>query len=204
MGLLSSTVSIMRYKVEGRIEEPVFENVAKGLKKNVINDIDKEAEEKAVGWTTLENPYSPDFANRLFVIDTYLAFCLRIDKKTIPSKIIAKHFAKECAKRLAESGREYLARTEKKLIKDQVIDSLALRIPATPNIYDLLWNNEEGWLWFFSTQKSANEDLETLFQNSFKLRLIRIFPYTMADLLSGLSEGQKNLLNQLTPTHFTE
>ena len=77
------------------------------------------------------------------------------------------------------------------------------RIPATPNIYDIIWNYEEGVLWFFSNLKSANEELETLFTRSFKLSLIRMFPYT-AGLNAGLSGPDKDCLDQLKPTLFME
>ncbi|MBW1983790.1 MAG: recombination-associated protein RdgC, partial [Deltaproteobacteria bacterium] len=131
-----------------------------------------------------------------------LIFSLRIDKKSIPPKVIKKHTAMEQAKRLAESGREYLSKEEKNMIKDHVLNVLSLRVPSTPNVYDLIWNLEEGWLWFFSSMKNANEELETLFKKSFKLPLIRLFPYTMAHLTASLSDSERDVLNQLSFTHF--
>ena len=107
-------------------------------------------------------------------------------------------------KRLENSGREFLSKTEKKDIKDHVLHILNLRIPATPNIYDLIWNYEANTLWFFSNLKGANEELETLFTKSFKLKLIRLFPYTMAALTSPLSDVEKDAINKLTPTRFAE
>jgi hypothetical protein len=107
-------------------------------------------------------------------------------------------------KRLKTSGREFLSKTEKKEIKDHIIHLLNLRIPATPNIYDLIWNYESNTLLFFSNLKSANEELETLFTRTFKLKLIRLFPYTMAHLTSPLSDKQKTALALLTPTRFME
>jgi hypothetical protein len=88
------------------------------------------------------------------------------------------------------------------MIKDTVTNMLSLRVPSTPNIYDLVWNFEDGWLWFFTNMKNANEELETLFKNSFNLSLIRLFPYTMADLTAGLSDPERDILNQLSFTHF--
>ena len=61
MGLLSSTVSITRYKVEGKLEEPVMEKVAEGLRKNILLEIDNDPSEKAVGWTSFEKPFHPEF-----------------------------------------------------------------------------------------------------------------------------------------------
>ncbi|MDL1969028.1 MAG: recombination-associated protein RdgC [Deltaproteobacteria bacterium] len=204
MGLLSSSVSVTRYKVKGNLEKPVLEKVYNGLIQNAIPEIDDDHLEKIVGWTSFENPYVPAFEDSSFVIGPYLVFSMRLDKKSIPPKVIQKHYAIEMAKQLEKSGRQYLSRNEKKSIKDHVIDVLSLRIPATPNIYDLIWNMEESWLWFFSNLKAANEEFETLFSKSFKLSPIRLFPYTTANLMSGLSDADQDLLLQLSPTKFTE
>jgi recombination associated protein RdgC len=204
MGLLSSSVSITRYKVNGRLAEPIIETVATGLRNNTIIDIDNEASDSAMGWTSFETPFKPNFEGSAFVVGPHFFFSMRIDKKNISSKVVKKLYTQEMAKKLAESGREYLSREEKNLIKDAVIRMLNMRIPATPNVYDLIWKYEDAELWFFSHQKAANEALETLFSKSFRLTLIRLFPYTAATLTAGLSETQLDSLSSLSPTSFTE
>jgi DNA recombination-dependent growth factor C len=197
-------VSITRYRVDGKIEEPVLETIASGLAKNAISEIDDEASEKSVGWTSLESPFRPDFSGSSFVIGPYLVFSLRIDKKSIPAKIVNKHYQIEMAKRLTETGRDHLAKSEKQEIKERVVELLSMRIPATPSVYDVLWNVEEAYLWFYSTQKAANEELETLFAKSFKCNLIRLFPYTIAHLAAGLSDAEQDALAALSPARFAE
>lgn len=203
MGLLSPSVSITQYRVEGQLPSPVNAHVAEALTKHAISDIDNDASEQAYGWTAFDDPFQPDFTGARFVIDTAWVFSLRIDKKSIPAKVLKKHYAMELTRRLAESGRDYLSKHEKKQIKDHVLTVLSTRIPATPNVYDLLWKYEEGNLWFFTNLKAANEALETLFTRSFKLRLVRLFPYT-AGLNADLSGPEKDALDQLKPTYFVE
>ncbi len=203
MGLLSSSVSITRYKVVGKLEEPVIEAVTQGLKKNILREIDEDETEKASGWTSFNNPFKPDFTGSSFLIGTHFVFSLRIDKKSIPSKIIQKYYILETSKKLAENNREFLSRNEKKLIREHVINTLSLRIPATPKIYDLVWNYEKNYLWFFSNLKTANEELETFFSKTFKLTLIRLFPYTMAELSCSLSDADRDLLLKISPAEFT-
>ncbi len=204
MGLLSSSVSITRYKVKGYLEEPVIETVAAALKQNSISDIDDHASEITAGWTSFNNPYQPSFEGSSFVLGTYLVFSLRIDKKSIPPKIIQKYYTIEMAKKLGATGRKYLSKSEKEMIKDHVINVLSLRIPATPNIYDVLWDYEGELLWFFSNLKAANIELESLFSKSLKLTLIRLFPYTTAQLTAELSDSELDVLAKLSPTKFTE
>ncbi len=202
MGLLSSSVSINRYYVEGKIEEPVLDTVKKGLVKHSFRENDDDPSNKKTGWTSFNNHFNPNFNGSSFVIDELFVFSLRIDKKSVSPKIIRKFFFIETAKRLEESGRGYLTANEKKAVKEQVTDALFLRVPAVPNIYDVVWNYEKSMLWFFSNNKSANEELEILFSASFNQSLIKIFPYSEADILIGLTDKERDLLSLLSPSKF--
>lgn len=202
MGILSASVSVTRYQVQGKIKAPVTENITNGLKENTIAEIDNQISEKSVGWTSFDKPFQPNFEGSSFVYGSYFVFSLRIDKKNITPKVLKKQYTIEAAKRMAESGRDYLSKAEKKLVKDHVISGLCLRIPATPNVYDLVWNHEDSSVWFFTNLKAANEELETLFTKSFGLSLIRMFPYTAAELSSGLSDTQRDELQKISLTQF--
>ncbi len=193
-----------RYRVEGQPEGPLLETVRQGLSRNAISDIDQQAQERTIGWTRVDRPYAPSFEDGSFAIADFFLFALRIDKKSIPVKVVQKHMAEAEAKRKAETGRDFLSRNEKKMLKEHVLNVLSLRIPATPGIYDILWVYPENELWLFSTQKAAGEALEGLFAKSFKLSLVRLFPYTMAEFHPGLTDARRDLLNKLTPSSFTK
>ena len=204
MSILSSTVSITRYKVHRKINAPIIDNISDGLKNNTILEIDNQISDKAIGWTSFDKPFQPDFTGSSFVYGNYFVFALRIDKKNIAAKVLKKHYTIEAAKRMADSGRDFLSKTEKNLVKEHVISGLIIRIPATPNIYDLVWNYEDSVVWFFSNLKAANEELETLFSKSFDLSLIRLFPYTAAELSADLSDSQLDELKKISPTPFVK
>ena len=198
MGLLSATTSLSRFKVDGRLDDPVIDTIATGLNKNIITDIDGNPSDRAVGWTSFQDPFKPDFKGSSFIIGTSIVFALRVDKKSIPNKMVQKHVALESAKHLRELGRDFLSANEKKMIKDHVINQLSLKMPATPNVYDVVWQYESGDLWFFSNLKSANEELETLFIKSFGVSLVRSIPYTMAALDKRMTPSQQDALNKLS------
>lgn len=204
MGLLSSTVALTRYRVDGRLDGAVLEKVAEALAANAIVEIDDDPTEKSVGWTSHADPFAPDFGGSSFAVGTYMVFCLRMDRKAIPAKVVRKLVDREVARRLSESGRDGLSRAEKQDIREAVVDRLATRIPATPGLHDVVWNHEAETLWFFSTQKAATEELETLFARSFGLTLIRLFPYTLADHAAGLSPTEKDDLAALSPVTLRE
>ena len=202
MGILSSSASVVRYQVKGEIKDPLLDTITQGLNKHRISEIDNNPQDKASGWTSFKNPYLADFSGSSFSYDPYIVFSLRIDKKSIPSKIIQKQYVTEMTRRLANGNRSHISRHEKKEIKDHIISSLGMRIPATPNIYDVIWLPEKATLWFFSTLKSANEEVESLFLKSFSLSLIRLFPYTQAVCMEGFSDREMDMLNHLSPTNF--
>ncbi len=202
MQLLSSTLSLTRYRVNGELAEPAMDTIREGLKNHVIREIDNDPASKSVGWTTSDKPFTPDFEADSFVFGTSFVFSLRIDKKSIPAKIVNKHYQTAMRKRLAGTDREHLSKNEKREIKDDVLHRLYVQIPATPSMYDLVWHMETGDLWFLSNRKEANEELETLFSKSFKLNIVRIFPYTAAQLLSGLAGEKIDALHKAYPAAF--
>lgn len=204
MGLLSSSHTIARYIVEGEIEDSILETIRQGLKKNTISEIEDEYAEITTGWVPFESHFDPDFERFAFSYGNIFLFCLRIDKKSVPAKIVKKHTTIEIQKRLKESGRDFLSKNEKTDIKDTVIEQLMRRIPSTPNVYDVLWNYDESEVIFFTTQKAANEELETLFSHSFNLKLIRWFPYTMVEKNKSLAQEEKDRILSLPPTHFSK
>ena len=202
MGILSTTMAITRYRVEGTLEGAATEAVYRGLTKNAIAEIDNETEDRASGWTAFENPYFPSFEGSSFLFGNLFLFSLRIDRKSVSPNLIKKHLTVEAAIRLAKTKKRFLSKDEKNALKDKVTKDLLVRVPASPTVYDVLWNYEAASLLFLTTLKSANNELETLFRRSFNLALIRIFPYTAADLISGLSDSDRDVLIGLSPTQF--
>ena len=118
-------------------------------------------------------------------------------KSRFHPNLLQKHFTGESAKRLKSLGRDFLSKDEKDAIKDQIVQRLNQKIPATPNVYDVVWQYEEGVVCFFSNLKSANEHLETLFYKTFGLHLMRMIPYTMASFDPSLSDQQRDALEKL-------
>jgi DNA recombination-dependent growth factor C len=203
MGLLSSSQSVSRYRVEGDLEDSILDTVRNGLKSGAITTIEDEYAEVTTGWTPYESHFDPDFEKHSFTFGTCFLFCLRIDRKSVPAKAVKKHTVMEMAKKLKETGREFLSKNEKTDIRDAVVEKLMRRMPSIPSVYDVLWIPEERSLLFFATQKAANEELETLFTRSFKRKLIRLFPFTMAETHTGFSSLDRDKTAALAPVRFS-
>ena len=139
MGLLTASAAITQYRVEGKLPDPLLDTIRKNLQQHCIQDIDGESIEKSVGWTPIDHPYDVDFSLTPFVIGEAVFFSLRMDKKTIPAKILKKKLHVEMSRQLKNSKREFLSKSEKQDLRDRVINDLLIKIPANPNIYDVVW-----------------------------------------------------------------
>jgi len=203
MGFLSPSGSVTRYKVKGELAAPVLETAARALAKHAIEEEPSVPEKKVVGWTSFANPYEADFSGSSFAFDPYLLFAMRVDKKTLPAKLVKKEVARFTARRLAAGDREFLSREQKKEVRAEAEDYLLARIPAVPHVFDVLWNYEAGDLWLFSTQKAACEDLQTLFYATFGLVAVPMVPFTKAEAC-GLSPAEVDALSKAAPASFAE
>ncbi|MCP3927281.1 MAG: recombination-associated protein RdgC, partial [Desulfobacterales bacterium] len=144
-------------------------------------------------------PFNPYFEDSSFLVGSYFIFSLRIDKKKIPAQLLKKKLDQEIKKRLKETGQEFIAKGLKQRIKEQITEILLMKIDPTPSVYDLIWDYENEDLYFYSTQKAANEELETLFAKTFGFTLINLFPFTIAELDLDLNTMEKEKLHNLLP-----
>lgn len=204
MSFFSSKTALTRFKVNGDIGASPIETVRTGLEKYVIRDITNEPDEMLTGWTSLRDPYTPTFDDSSFLVGSYFAFCLRIDKKKVSGKVLKAQYKIAEKKLLTESGRDYLSKTEKKQLKENVKGALLSKETPVPHVFEIVWDTEKSLIWFYSTQKSASEELETLFLKSFNVGLIKLFPYTIASFDEHLEDDEKNRLGELKPINFKE
>lgn len=203
MGLISSTHAVSRYHIDGKIDASVTQTILDGLVKHAMPKIENEYDEISAGWTPVESPYNPDFSQFSFQFGTYFLFSLRVDKKSVPAKLIQKYMAIEMEKKKEKSGRDFLSKNEKTELKEHVTDILMHKIPAIPSLYDVLWNYEDNIVYFYTTQKAANELFETLFLKSFGLKPIRLFPYTVIETRSDFSQPKKEQAQTLVPVTYS-
>jgi hypothetical protein len=71
--------------------------------------------------------------------------------------------------------------------------------------FEVLWNTETGVVRFFTTNKTLNEELMDLFEDSFNLTLIPDYAYTIAqseDL--ALEKEELEALESIEPTPFVD
>ena len=200
MGLLSSSVSFVRYSVEGEIP-PDFINLAdERIKAHAFRDIDESFEETSIGWVSVMNMFDTEFAFASFAVGDYIVMTLRIDERKVSAAAVKKFTLKEEERIKKERQVPRLSRSHLLEIKENVKLQLMKKAVPLPSVYDVCWNLAQGTLLFFSTSLKAQELLENFFKETFGLDLVLQIPYLTAQHLLG--QEDQEALADITPEIF--
>ena len=81
MGLCKGTLTFARYRLIGALPDHFPDFFNERIRKNAFQTVWRTAEEKATGWTGLEDPLDTDFQYASYAQGRYLLFSLRIDSQ---------------------------------------------------------------------------------------------------------------------------
>jgi len=178
MGILTGTCTFTKYRIEG--EEPISfrEFVDERLKKFAFTELEGSTDEKTTGWVGLGNVLDTEFRNAYYSVGDYLAFSLRIDRRSVPAALQKKHVLESEEKARSMTGRRYLSKQERTEIKDMVRAKLMSKVMAVPALFDVCWCVSEKWLLLASLAPKVREDFEKLFKRTFELDPVPFVPWT--------------------------
>lgn len=177
MSILKNTKSVTRFKISD-IEMNKIDILGR-LNQYKIKEVLPE-EEFAFGWSSLLDPYDPNFDDMSFMTGNYLTVSMRIDKKNIPGKLLKKEIDKIQKRVLEERGLKKLSRTMKQEIKESTRKNILMNMQAVPNEYDVVIDMSSNTAYLLCTNKLAREVFEQLVKETFGTQIEMIFPFTMS------------------------
>jgi recombination associated protein RdgC len=177
MGLLKGTLTFSRYRLPGKLPGHFKGDIDGQLKKYAFQEISSATEEKSLGWTSLENILDTKFAYGSYAWGAYLAFSLRVDRKTISPALLKVKLLEAERKYPVGSRKPTLSKGQREEIKERVRLELLKHTPFVPSFYDVCWSPTDNWLIFSSLAPKATEDFEKLFQRTFDLSLSPFVPW---------------------------
>ena len=192
MALLSNSNSFVRYSVSGEMPDNFWDFAAERIRSFAFRDIDDNFEEKSIGWVSVRNMFDSAFEYASYAVGDYIVLALRIDERRISSAVLKKFSLKEEERVKKEKELPRLSRGHRQEIKEGVRLMLLKKALPTPSVYDLCWNLSDSTLYFFSTNKKAQEILENFFKETFDLTLTLQIPYLTAQHLLD-AESQEAL-----------
>jgi recombination associated protein RdgC len=176
MGLLKGQFTFSRYRVIGDLPPSHRDFIDRQIKlfsfKNVLSE-----SEKIMGWTSLENVLDTNFEYANYLLDDYIIFSLRIDRKTVPAPLLRLKTLEAERSRMKDKGVERLYKSEMKDIRDAVHLNLLQSTPAVPSFYEVCWSLSEKWIMFGSHTEKVADDFEDLFKRTFNMKLIPLVPW---------------------------
>ncbi|WP_291320748.1 recombination-associated protein RdgC [Desulfonatronospira sp.] len=198
MGILSSSVSLTRYRIVEKVPDELVNELPQRLKSNAFREIDQTSDERSFGWVCFD-----DFLDNKWHTSSphkghYLAFALRLDTRRIPPAVMKKHLrlALEEARREQEPrGRKIVTRDQKAEIKDRVKQTLMGKTLPVPAVFDVVWDVSRHMIYLGSISPKVRQLFEDQFTQSFDLSLEPQTPYFLAAILA--EEQKKNLLEEV-------
>jgi DNA recombination-dependent growth factor C len=200
MGLLSRSISFVRYTVEGELPENFWEFAAERISRFAFQDIDDTFDEYSIGWVAVDNMFDGSFEGASYAVGDYIVLSMRIDERKVSSSLLKKFSLKEEDRIKKENRAPRLSRGHRQQIKEEVRLRLTKRAMPVPSVYDLCWNLADGTLVFFSVSPKAQSVLEDFFKECFGLAIIMQVPYLTAAHLLNAEEQEK--LKGLGPEIF--
>ena len=177
MGLSKGTLTFSRYRLIGTLPDHFPDFFNERIRKNAFQTVWRTAEEKATGWTGLEDPLDMEFQYASYAQGRYLLFSLRVDRKSVASSLLRLRIMEAERSKLSESGQKKLYREQREAIREAVRLELLGRTLPIPSFFEICWSVTENTLIFCSLSDKVFEDLQELFKDSFQLTLCPYMPW---------------------------
>jgi len=198
LGILSSSVSLTRYRIVEKVPDELVNELPQRLKSNAFREIDQTSDERSFGWVCFDDFLDNKWHTASPHKGHYLAFALRLDTRRIPPAVMKKHLrlALEEARREQEPrGRKIVTRDQKAEIKDRVKQTLMGKTLPVPAVFDVVWDVSRHMIYLGSISPKVRQLFEDQFTQSFDLSLEPQTPYFLAAILA--EEQKKNLLEEV-------
>ncbi len=177
MGLSKGTLTFSRYRLIGALPDHFPDFFNERIRKNAFQSVWRTAEEKATGWTGLEDPLDTEFQFASYAQGRYLIFSLRVDRKSVAPSLLRLRIMEAERKKLGETGQKKLYREQREAIREAVRLELLGRTLPVPSFFEICWSATENTLIFCSLSDKVFEDLQELFKDSFQLALCPYMPW---------------------------
>jgi len=197
MGLLSRTLSFVRYSIEGQLPDNFWEFAAERIAQFSFQDIDDTFDEYSIGWVSIDNMFDSSFTNASYAVGDQIVLAMRIDERKVSATLLKKFTLKEEERLKKEHRAPRLSRSHREQIKEDVRLQLVKKALPMPSVYELSWNLADNTLLFYSTSAKAQSILEDFFKDCFGLSIILQVPYSIGVKL--LDHNELERLKEIQP-----
>jgi hypothetical protein len=177
MGLLKGSITFSRYRIVGVLPDHFPEFFNERIRRYAFQNVWRMTDEKAAGWTSVENGLDTDFPYASYAQGRYMLFSLRIDRKSVAPSLLRLRILEAERKELAESGQKKLYREQREAIRESVRLELLGKTLPVPAFHEICWSVPDNVLTFCCLSDKVVEELQELFKESFSLGLCPYAPW---------------------------
>ncbi len=193
MAFASGAVTFRRYRVLNCEHKSVDDAFIEALSNNAFSRYSTMADDDLeIGWITQQHLFDTGFAGEKVAVGRFAQFSMRVDRNSVPGSILRSYIQIEEAAALDASGKDFLSKSDKRQAKEAAVSKAdkEARSGAFRRIaaYPVLWDLDNGILYFGNGSSGANEKMQRLFIDTFDVLLE---PMTTHYLGARISEQKK-------------
>ena len=177
MGLLKGSLTFSRYRIIGGLPDHFPDFFNERIRRYAFQTVWRTTDEKAAGWTGMENVLDTDFPYASYAQGRYMLFSLRVDRKSVAPSLLRLRIMETERSKLTETGQKKLYREQREAIREAVRLELLGRSLPVPSFYEICWSVPDNTLLFCSLSDKVVEELQGLFKESFSLTLRPYVPW---------------------------
>jgi len=189
MGLIKGAFTFMQFFVDGKLPQAFTTFAHSRIRGNAFREASNSNEEKRMGWVSAMDVLDADFEKTHYALGDYLIFSLRIDRKTIPPKLMKVRLMEEQRRFLSEHKQTRIGKAMNEAIKEKVKLEIMTKSDPVPSFYDVLWAVGQNKVYFSSLSDKVADDFVDLFKKTFSLGLKRTLPHEHPLAMKNKAKG---------------
>lgn len=177
MGFFIGKISaVTRLKIDGDSLLFPFEKFDDLIKERAFRNLFLENSTINAGFVSINDCLDADFEMEKTLLGDYRVFSLRIDRRVIPPSTLKIRILEEEKKRLKETGKQKLFKSERNIIKEAVQTELIKNAQPVTAVYDAAIDMTSGIVYFSSLSNDIIQTFMDIFKAAFGVSLLLINP----------------------------
>jgi recombination associated protein RdgC len=183
MGIISGAITVRRFKVVGSVPEEFRELYRERLQEHAFREPAVPAgKEEVEGWVEVQNLLDAGFEDmNRWLMDRYIVLALRVDKKSLPAKLLRATLEKKAQAWCEERGVERCPRAVKDELREELESQWLKRVLPNVSVTEAVWNHIDGYVLVHTTSDATCDRFRRRFHRTFGLQLVPWSPLDFVD-----------------------
>jgi len=178
VGILSGAMSVRRFRVAGEVPEGFRTTYRDQLNAFAFREpLTGQGKEETEGWVLTRNLLDTDFTDHnQWLFEPYALIALRVDKKTLPARLVRAMLQKRCEAWCEERDVKRCPASVRSDLLDNLESELLAKTLPKVAVTEACWNFNAGYLVLGSSSETVIDRFRKRFYQTFGLTLVPASP----------------------------